>query len=171
MTPLAATAAAVLAAGGAVLAAALGTPPWMAFGLAGLALVLAASVARTDHEGLLDWFIPAGLRAVELGVISAAGISAGVSWPVLYTLLTVIALYFYDLAAGLDKAASPVARRDLGLGWPARSLIAIIAGAIAVATVPAVATVVYGILAVYVAAVFVGAVVSGTIRASREAAA
>ncbi len=171
MTPFAATAAAVLSAGAAVLAAALEAPPWVPFGLAGLALVLAASVARTDHEGLLDWFIPAGLRAVELGAICAAGITAGVSWPVLYVLLTVIALYFYDLAAGLDKAASPVARRDLGLGWPARSLIAIIAGAIAVATVPAVATVVYGLLAVYVAAVFVGAVVSGTIRASREAAA
>ncbi|MFG3342783.1 CDP-alcohol phosphatidyltransferase family protein [Glycomyces sp. NPDC048151] len=171
MTPFAATAAAVLAAAAAVLAAALGTPPWVPFGLAALALVLAASVARTDHEGLLDWFIPAGLRAVELGVISAAGITAGVSWPVLYTLLTVIALYFYDLAAGLDKAASPVARRDLGLGWPARSLIAIAAAAVSVATVPAVATVVYGVLAVYVAAVFVGAVVAGTVRASRAAAA
>jgi hypothetical protein len=171
MTPFAATAAAVLSAAGAVLAAALGTPPWVPFGLAGLALVLAASVARTDHEGLLDWFIPAGLRAVELAAITAAGISAEVSWPVLYALLTVIALYFYDLAAGLDKAASPVARRDLGLGWPARSLIAITAAAIAVATVPAVATVVYAALAVYVAAVFVGAVVQGTLRASRAAAA
>ncbi|MDA1358475.1 DUF5941 domain-containing protein [Glycomyces luteolus] len=171
MTPFAATAAAVLAAGGAVLAAAMGSPPWAPFGLAALALVLAASVARTDHEGLLDWFIPAGLRAVELGAISAAGIAADVSWPVLYTLLTVIALYFYDLAAGLDKAASPVARRDLGLGWPARSLIALAAAAVAVATVPAVATVVYGALAVYVAAVFVGAVVAGTVRASRAAAA
>ncbi|HEX2143693.1 MAG TPA: CDP-alcohol phosphatidyltransferase family protein [Glycomyces sp.] len=171
MTPFAATAAAVLSAGAAVLAAALDTPPWVPFGLAGLALVLAASVARTDHEGILDWLVPAGLRAVELGVIAAAGIAAEVSWPVLYTLLTVIALYFYDLAAGLDKAASPVARRDLGLGWPARSLIAIAAAAIAVATVPAVATVVYGALAVYVAAVFVGAVVVGTIRASRAAAA
>jgi hypothetical protein len=171
MTPFAATAAAVLAAGAAALAAALGTPPWVPFGLAALALVLAASVARTDHEGLLDWVIPAGLRAVELGAIAAAGIAAGVAWPVLYTLLTVIALYFYDLAAGLDKAASPVARRDLGLGWPARSLIAMTAAAIAVATVPAVATVVYGLLAVYVAAVFVGAVVAGTIRASRAAAA
>lgn len=171
MTPFAATAAAVLASGAAVLAAALGTPPWVPFGLAGLAIVLAASVARTDHEGLLDWFIPAGLRAVELGVICAAGIAAGVSWPVLYTLLTVIALYFYDLAAGLDKAASPVARRDLGLGWPARSIIAIAAAAIAVATEPSVATVVYGALAVYVAGVFVGAVVTGTIRAAREAAA
>jgi len=171
MTPFAATAAAVLASGAAVLAAALGTPPWVPFGLAGLAVVLAASVARTDHEGLLDWFIPAGLRAVELGAIGAAGIAAGVSWPVLYTLLTVIALYFYDLAAGLDKAASPVARRDLGLGWPARSVIAIAAAAVAVATDPAVATVVYGLLAVYVAGVFVGAVVTGTIRAAREAAA
>lgn len=171
MTPFAATAAAVLASGAAVLAAALGTPPWVPFGLAGLAVVLAASVARTDHEGLLDWFIPAGLRAVELGAIGAAGIAAGVSWPVLYTLLTVIALYFYDLAAGLDKAASPVARRDLGLGWPARSVIAIAAAAVAVATDPAVATVVYGLLAVYVAGVFVGAVVTGTVRAAREAAA
>jgi hypothetical protein len=141
------------------------------FGLAALALVLAASVARTDHEGLLDWFIPAGLRAVELGAIGASGIAAGVAWPVLYALLTVIALYFYDLAAGLDKAASPVARRDLGLGWPARCLIAIAAGAAAAATVPAVATAVYAALAVYVAAVFVGAVVAGTVRASRAAAA
>ncbi|GAA2127714.1 CDP-alcohol phosphatidyltransferase family protein [Glycomyces algeriensis] len=171
MTPFAATAAAVAASGAAVLAAAFDAPPWATFGLAALALVLAASVARTDHEGLLDWFIPAGLRAVELGAICAAGMAAGVAWPVLYVLLTVIALYFYDLAAGLDKAASPVARRDLGLGWPARSLIAIAAAAIAVATVPAVATVVYGALAVYVAAVFVGAVVAGTLRASREAAA
>lgn len=171
MTPFIATAAAVLAAGGAVLAAASGTPPWVPFGFAALALVLAVSMARTDHEGLLDWFIPAGLRAVELGAICAVGIAAGVSWPVLYTLLTVIALYFYDLAAGLDKAASPVARRDLGLGWPARSLIALAAAAIAVATVPVVATVVYGVLAVYVAAVFVSAVVTGTVRASRAAAA
>ncbi|GAA2294951.1 hypothetical protein GCM10009853_058740 [Glycomyces scopariae] len=171
MTPFAATAAAVLAAGAGVLAAALDAPPWVPFGLAALALVLAGSVARTDHDGILDWYIPAGLRAVELGAISAAGIAAGVAWPVLYLLLTVIALYFYDLAAGLDKAASPVARRDLGLGWPARSLIAIAAAAVAVATAPAVATVVYGVLAVYVAAVFVGAVVAGTVRASRTAAA
>ncbi|THV31951.1 CDP-alcohol phosphatidyltransferase family protein [Glycomyces paridis] len=171
MTPLAATAAAVLAAGAAVAAAALDTPAWVPFGLAGLALVLAVSVARTDHEGLLDWFIPAGLRAVELGVIAAVGITAGVAWPVLFALLAVIALYFYDLAAGLDKAASPVARRDLGLGWPARSLIAIAAAATAAFTDPAVATVVFGLLAVYVAAVFVGAVVAGTVRASRTAAA
>ncbi|MCC3762754.1 DUF5941 domain-containing protein [Glycomyces sp. TRM65418] len=171
MAPFAATAAAVLSAGGAVLAAALGAAVWVPFGLAALAIALAASMARTDHEGLFDWFVPAGLRAVELGAIAAAGIAAGVSWPVLYTLLTVISLYFYDLAAGLDKAASPVARRDLGLGWPARSLIAIGAGAAAVATVPAVATVVYGALAVYVASVFVGAVVAGTVRASRPAAA
>ncbi|NUQ89301.1 MAG: hypothetical protein HOQ43_12665, partial [Glycomyces artemisiae] len=138
---------------------------------AALALVLAGSVARTDHEGILDWYIPAGLRAVELGAICAAGIAAEVSWPVLYLLLTVIALYFYDLAAGLDKAASPVARRDLGLGWPVRSLIALVAAAVAVATGPVVATVVYGVLAVYVASVFVGAVVAGTVRASRAAAA
>ncbi|PRY58944.1 CDP-alcohol phosphatidyltransferase family protein [Glycomyces artemisiae] len=171
MTPFAATAAAVLAAGAAVLAAALGTPPWVPFGLAALALVLAGSVARTDHEGILDWYIPAGLRAVELGAICSAGIAAEVAWPVLYLLLTVIALYFYDLAAGLDKAASPVARRDLGLGWPVRSLIALVAAAVAVATGPVVATVVYGVLAVYVASVFVGAVVAGTVRASRAAAA
>ncbi|WP_153027666.1 CDP-alcohol phosphatidyltransferase family protein [Glycomyces albidus] len=171
MTPFAATAAAVAAAGGAVTAAALDAPAWAPFALAGLALVLAGSVARTDHEGILDWYIPAGLRAVELGAICAAGLTAGVAWPVLYLLLTVIALYFYDLAAGLDKAASPVARRDLGLGWPARSLIAIAAAAVAVATAPAVATAVYGLLAVYVASVFVGAVVAGTVRASRAAAA
>ncbi|WP_051815595.1 CDP-alcohol phosphatidyltransferase family protein, partial [Glycomyces tenuis] len=93
---------------------------WWPLGLAAVAVLAGITSARSDHDGIFDWLIPAGLRAVELGVVTAAGIAAGVSWPVLFTLLGVIALYFYDLAAGLDKAASPVARRELGLGWPAR---------------------------------------------------
>ncbi|GAB3648691.1 CDP-alcohol phosphatidyltransferase family protein [Glycomyces tarimensis] len=135
--------------------------------LAAIAVLAGLASARSDHDGIFDWLIPAGLRAVELGVITAAGIVAGVSWPVLFALLGVVALYFYDLAAGLDKAASPVSRRDLGLGWPARGLIALTAAAASLATEPVVATATFAALAVYVAATFIGAVVAGTLRAAR----
>ncbi|WP_035738087.1 CDP-alcohol phosphatidyltransferase family protein [Glycomyces arizonensis] len=164
--PAAATALAAACAGAAVWRAAAGDV-WTPLALAAAALLAALTAARSDHDGIFDWLIPAGLRAVELGVVTAAGIVAGVAWPVLFALLGVIALYFYDLAAGLDKAASPVARRDLGLGWPARGLVAIIAAAAAVPTAPAVATAVFAALAVYVAAVFIGAIVAGTVRAAR----
>jgi len=136
--------------------------------LSGAAVLAGVASARSDHDGIFDWLVPAGLRAVELGVVTAAGIVAGVSWPVLFALLAVIALYFYDLAAGLDKAASPVARRELGLGWPARGLVAVAAAATAAALEsPPVATAVFAALAVYVAAVFIGAIVAGTVRAAR----
>lgn len=164
--PAIATVFAVLAAAAAVVTAADGGT-WWPLALAVLAVLAGIASARSDHDGIFDWLIPAGLRAVELGTVAAAGIVAEVPWPVLFALLGVIALYFYDLAAGLDKAASPVARRDLGLGWPARGLIALGAAAAAVLTVPSVATAVFAALAVYVAAVFVGAIVAGTVRAAR----
>src|SRR5690606_12060119 len=136
--------------------------------LSGAAVLAGVASARSDHDGIFDWLVPAGLRAVELGVVTAAGIVAGVSWPALFALPAVIALYFYYLAAGLDKAASPVARRELGLGWPARGLVAVAAAATAAALEsPPVATAVFAALAGYVAAVFLGASVAGTGRAAR----
>ena len=165
--PVVSTALAVVAAGVAVGLAADGGTRWP-LALAAVAVLAGLAAARSDHDGIFDWLVPAGLRAVELGVVTAAGIVAGVAWPVLFALLAVIALYFYDLAAGLDKAASPVARRELGLGWPARGLIAVAAATAAMVLESSpVATAVFGALAVYVAVVFIGAIVAGAVRAAR----
>ncbi|WP_100448621.1 CDP-alcohol phosphatidyltransferase family protein [Glycomyces xiaoerkulensis] len=163
--PIVATALAVAAAFLAVWQAATGaTAISLAVALAAIGIGLAA--ARSDHDGIFDWLVPAGLRAVELGVITAAGLTAEVAWPVLFALLAVVALYFYDLAAGLDKAASPVERRDLALGWPARGLIAVAAAAASLPTGPFLATAVFAGLAAYVAATFIGAILVGARRAA-----
>ncbi|WP_199039802.1 CDP-alcohol phosphatidyltransferase family protein [Glycomyces salinus] len=164
--PAVATAFAVAVTAAAVWRAAEDGLTWVSLGLCCIAVLTGLASAHSDHDGMFDWLIPAGLRATELGIITCAGIVAGVSWPVLFALLGVVALYFYDLAAGLDKAASPVSSRGAGLGWPARSLIAVAASAAAVATTPVAATVVFGALAAYVAATFIGAIVAGTVRAS-----
>nr|WP_277605865.1 CDP-alcohol phosphatidyltransferase family protein [Glycomyces sp. L485] len=164
--PVVSTALAAAVTGVAVWRAAEGLT-WTPLVLACVAVLAGIASARSDHDGIFDWLIPAGLRAIELGVITAAGLVAGVSWPVLFALLGVVSLYFYDLAAGLDKAASPVSRRDLGLGWPARGLIAVAASAASLVTEPIVATATFAALAVYVAATFVGAIIVGARRAAR----
>ncbi|GAB3993144.1 hypothetical protein GCM10029992_04070 [Glycomyces albus] len=164
--PAVATAFAVAACAVAVWRAAEDGLTWVSLGLCCIAILSGLASAHSDHDGMFDWLVPAGLRATEMGVITCAGIVAGVSWPVLFALLGVVALYFYDLAAGLDKAASPVSSREAGLGWPARSLIAVAASAAALASTPVAATVVFAALAAYVAATFIGAVVAGTLRAS-----
>ena len=164
--PVASTALAALLAAAAVWQAVSGAEPWITLGLCVLAALTGLSSAHSDHDGRFDWLIPAGLRAVELGIVCAAGVAAEVSWPVLFALMGVVALYFYDLAAGLDKAASPVSSRAAGLGWPARSLVAVAAAAAAAATTPLAATAVFAALAVYVAATFIGAIIAGTLRAA-----
>jgi hypothetical protein len=136
--------------------------------LAGVAVLAALASARSDHDGVLDWLVPAGLRAVELGVVTVAGLVAGVPWPVVFALLAVVALYFYDLAAGLDKAASPVSRRDLGLGWPARCALVLAAAAGAQFIGPVAATAVFAALTVYIAAVFAGAALVGSLTPKRN---
>ncbi|GAB3229967.1 hypothetical protein GCM10027447_23810 [Glycomyces halotolerans] len=165
--PAVSTAFAVAAAAVAVWRAADGSAPWIPLIVAAVAVAAGLASARSDHDGIFDWLVPAGLRAVELGVITAAGLVADVPWPILFALLGVVALYFYDLAAGLDKAASPVSRRDLGLGWPARCVIAIGAAAVSTATGPVAAAAVFATLAVYIAGTFIGSVVVGTRRAAR----
>ncbi|MFC4337196.1 CDP-alcohol phosphatidyltransferase family protein [Salininema proteolyticum] len=160
--PLATVVVGVLAAAAATALGAFGADPFLTLGIALAAVACALAGARGRHTFMYDWLIPAGLRAVEFGAIIAAGLAADVPLPAVYALVFVIALYFYDLAAGLDKAASPVSNRAYGLGWPVRSLLAIGASAVAVSLGDAlVATVVFLALAVYSACTFLAAAVGG----------
>ncbi|WP_025272777.1 CDP-alcohol phosphatidyltransferase family protein [Haloglycomyces albus] len=141
---------------------------WITLAVGTVAVVIGLAGARAAHVQLFDWWIPAGLRALEFGVIAAAGIAADVPLWAIYTLIAVIALYFYDLAAGLDKAASPVDNRSLGLGWPVRAVAILAITAVALAFDAAgIATVVFVFLAVYMASVFIGAVLSGMRSANK----
>jgi phosphatidylglycerophosphate synthase len=86
---------------------------------AGAAMIAGLGAAR-PHNGPLAWLVPAVLRAVEYAVSVLAGINDNVPWPLTFALLGVIALFHYDLAARVDKSASPLGIRWLALGWDVR---------------------------------------------------
>src|SRR5262249_4191707 len=100
-------------------------------------VVIAASVAllaglgaARPHNGPLAWMVPAVLRAVEVAVIVLAGINDDVPWALTFALLGVIALFHYDLAARVDKSASPLGIRWLALGWDVRIAVIGVAAAL-----------------------------------------
>jgi hypothetical protein len=125
-------------------------------------LCVAALAGRQPHDGGLDWFVPAALRAAELTVIVAVAVAGGVPLPVLYALVAVLALFHYDLAARVNRASSPLVARALGLGWDGRLLV------LAVAGVGGVAVPVFVVLVGWLAAVFVAGATVGALRARRR---
>ncbi|QSB05784.1 CDP-alcohol phosphatidyltransferase family protein [Natronoglycomyces albus] len=140
--------------------------PYPALATAAIALVLGFGGSRAAHDGYFHWVIPAGLRAIEFGVISTAAFVAEVPYPALFLLLAVIALYFYDLAAGLDKAASPVTDRRWGLGWPQRAALILIPALVDSVWNTSITTWAVMALATYVAVVFIGNAVRGMLAPS-----
>lgn len=142
-------------------AMAIGEQPYPALATAGIAIVLGIGGAQAAHRGSFNWVIPAGLRAIEFGVITVACVVAEVPYPVWFALIAVIALYFYDLAAGLDKAASPVNDRRWGLGWPLRAAVVLVSAVVDSIAGTEVTLWVSLALAIYVAAIFVGGAVRG----------
>ncbi|MGH8793962.1 MAG: DUF5941 domain-containing protein, partial [Stackebrandtia sp.] len=118
----------------------------------------AGLTARHPHSGPLDWLTPAGLRAGEFGVVVICGLAGGVPAPLTYGLLGVLALYHYDLAARIDKSASPMSSRGFGLGWDGRLLVLLVGVA-----VPASGwtTWVFALLTAHVAVVFLAGTLAG----------
>lgn len=122
-------------------------------------MVLATvTTTRHPHDGPFDWLVPGVLRAAEFGLIIAAGLAADVPKPLIYGLLSVLALYQYDLAARLDKAASPMLSRAAGLGWDGRVLVVLLA------LIPGIGVWVFGLLTGYLALVFFGGALAGRRR-------
>jgi phosphatidylglycerophosphate synthase len=97
--------------------------------IAASAAMIAGLGAGRPHNGPLAWLVPAVLRLVEYSVIVLAGVNDAVPWPLTFALLGVIALFHYDLAARVDKSASPLGIRWLALGWDVRVAIVGIAAA------------------------------------------
>ncbi|ADD45301.1 DUF5941 domain-containing protein [Stackebrandtia nassauensis] len=128
---------------------------WLASLLAAVGLLLSLTTARHRHDGPFDWLIPGILRAAEFGLIITVGLAAEVPSPLTFGLLAVLALYHYDLAARIDKAASPMLSRAAGLGWDGRSLVVLLA------LIPGIGTWVFAILLGYIALVFVGGALAG----------
>jgi phosphatidylglycerophosphate synthase len=151
----------VLAVGLLVIAASLvitvtvdGVGRWAALAAA-VVFLCAVLTAGNRHDGPLDWLVPAALRAGEYGLVICCGLAADVPIPLIFAVLSSLALYHYDLAARIDKAASPLSSRSLGLGWDGRVLVLLIA------LTPGITVWLFWLLAVYMALVFLGGALLG----------
>jgi uncharacterized protein DUF5941 len=125
-------------------------------------LLLSAVAGRDPHLGRMDWLVPGALRLAELVTLVAIGVGAAVPAPLVFTLLVVVAMFHYDLAARLDKSASPIRFRAAALGWDGRLLVAALAALLGVATMG------FAVLATYLAVVFVAGAVVGVRRTGRS---
>ena len=132
---------------------------------AGVVLMTAVATAGHRHAGPLDWLVPGALRAGEYGLAVACGIAAGVPLPLVFGLLYALSLYHYDLAARVDKAASPLDSREYGLGWEGRCLVLL------AALIPGIGTWVFGLFAAHMMLVFLGGALLGRRAARRSTAA
>jgi phosphatidylglycerophosphate synthase len=98
-----------------------------------VAVVLAAALAaRSGHQPLdkpLDWLVPGVLRAFEVTVVVALAEPARAPWALVFAELAVVALFWYDLSARLDRRASPLRGRAWALGWDGRLLVLAVAAA------------------------------------------
>ncbi len=111
-------------------------------------MLLAAFGSSHPHDGRLDWLVPAVLAAGQLVYIAAIGFSFGVPAPLTFTLCTLVALRYVDLARCDVRNAARGA--DTRLGWEGRML------AVGVAAMLGITTVAYVALAAYVAMLVCG---------------
>ena len=114
-----------------------------------LALLLAGPASAHPHSGRLDWLVPPIMRAIEYGYLATLGFAHGVSKPLVYALLGVLAYHHYDTVYRTRQRLWPapwVFRA--GLGWDGRLLIA------AVATLAGALPITFAVLAVYLGLLF-----------------
>lgn len=140
-----------------------GAAPWTVVAAFAVMLTLAFT-ARHAHDGALDWLVPAGMRAAEYLFILFVGRTYGVPLPLVFAVLGVLAVYHYDLAARIDKAASPLSIRWAGLGWDGRALL------LTIGALTGLVPLFMWILLVGIGAVFVVGSVTGTLGQRRKPA-
>jgi hypothetical protein len=114
-----------------------------------LALLLCGPASTHPHSGRLDWLVPPIMRAIEYGYLTTLGFAHGVSKPLVYAFIGILAYHHYDTVYRTRQRLWPakwVFRA--GLGWDGRLLIA------AVATLAGVLPVAFAVLAVYLGLLF-----------------
>jgi hypothetical protein len=109
-----------------------------------LVLLLAGPGSTHPHSGRLDWLVPPLMRAIEYGYLATLGFAHGVSKPLVYAFLFVLAYHHYDTVYRTRQRLWPAKWVFVaGLGWEGRMLIA------AVATLVGKLPVVLAVLGVY----------------------
>jgi hypothetical protein len=115
-----------------------------------VALLLTGPASTHPHDGRLDWLVPPMIRAIEYGYLAVLGFAHGVSEPLIYVLIAVLAYHHYDTVYRTRQKLWPqewVFRA--GLGWEGRMLIVAAAGFVGVLPFA------YAALATYLGVLFV----------------
>ncbi|SEG90864.1 hypothetical protein SAMN04489712_12761 [Thermomonospora echinospora] len=127
-----------------------------------VALLLTGPSATHPHTGRIDWLVPPILRGIEYGYLAVLGFAQGVSAPLIYGLLAVLAYHHYDTVYRTRQHLWPrgwVFRA--GLGWEGRMLIAAFAGLFGQLSAA------YAVLAAYLGVLFGVESVIAWVRADR----
>jgi hypothetical protein len=114
-----------------------------------VALLMTGPTSSHPHDGRLDWLVPPIIRAIEYGYLAALGFARGVSDPLIYLLIAVLAYHHYDIVYRTRQRLWPprwVFRA--GLGWDGRMLIA------AVSAFAGITSFAYAALAAYLGVLF-----------------
>lgn len=90
-----------------------------------LTLLLAAPSSLNPHSGRVDWLVPPLMRGIEYAYLAVLGFTYGVSKPLVYVLIAVLAYHHYDTVYRTRQRLWP--QRWVfwaGLGWEGRMIIA-----------------------------------------------
>ncbi|TDD74086.1 DUF5941 domain-containing protein [Actinomadura rubrisoli] len=112
-----------------LLAAGMGARPTPAFGAPVVVLLLTGPASTHPHGGRIDWLVPPIIRGIEYGYLAVLGFAQGVSAPLIYVLIAVLAFHHYDTVYRTRQGLWPRERVFLaGLGWEGRMLVVAFAG-------------------------------------------
>ncbi|MFI6519922.1 DUF5941 domain-containing protein [Spirillospora sp. NPDC050679] len=127
-----------------------------------VALLLTGPAATHPHTGRLDWLVPPIIRAIEYGYLAVLGFAQGVSAPLVYVLIAVLAYHHYDTVYRTRQGLRPPAWLfRAGLGWEGRMLIVAFLG------LSGLLPFAYAALAAYLGVLFVGESVNTWARTGR----
>ncbi|MEU5883197.1 DUF5941 domain-containing protein [Spirillospora sp. NPDC047279] len=127
-----------------------------------VALLLTGPASSHPHNGRLDWLVPPIIRAIEYGYLAVLGFAQGVSAPLIYALIAVLAYHHYDTVYRTRQRLWPqdwVFRA--GLGWEGRMLVVAFVG------LSGLLPFAYAALAAYLGVLFVSESVTTWLRTGR----
>jgi hypothetical protein len=116
---------------GVLLAAGLGGQSGITLFAPVAALLLSGVASAHPHDGRFDWLVPPVLRATEYLYLLAVGAGSGVPGPLVFVLLTAVALHHRDTVHRARCGVRPPAGATRALlGWDGRMLVVAAGGAL-----------------------------------------